>query len=209
MKTFTFLIIFFVAVFSLGFLTGYFLERTSIGYTQSQLQDLRVNVENMQIQEMFAAGERTDCRLMFTTMGSLSYNLYDLVNKLKETQPENTEFYDLKRDADFLSLRAWILARNIRERCTETIFPILYVYSNDCPECEKQDAELQKLKTKYDGVLVYAIDFDLNEPVIRLVKDAYGINSTPSMIINHRLYGNLSGNELENLVCANINCTKI
>ncbi|MEM7815704.1 MAG: hypothetical protein QXN71_01140 [Candidatus Aenigmatarchaeota archaeon] len=203
---FPFLLIMFVLVFGAGFVIGYFSERTGMVYTKSEIDRLRNEVENMQLQEMFIAGEKVDCKLMYSTMGSLSYNLYDMVNQLKSTSPNNPQFYELKREADFLSLKAWMVAKSIRERCTSEIFPILYIYSGNCPECDDQDSILQDMKSRYQGVMVYAIDFYLDEPAIRLVKDAYEVKSVPAMIINHRLYGKMSENEIENIICENINC---
>ena len=199
-------VIAFVVVFSAGFLTGYFLERTSIVYTRSELDQLKTEIENMQLQEIFISGEEVDCRLMYSAMGSLSYNLYDMVNRLRNMTPETPEFYEIKREADFLSLKAWLVSRNIRIKCTENILPVLFMYSGECPECEEQDSNLQELKSRYDTVLVYAIDYNQEQPAIKLVKDAYHINSTPSMIIDYRVYGKLSLQELEDIYCGITEC---
>ena len=199
-------VIAFVVVFSAGFLTGYFLERTSIVYTRSELDQLKTEIENMQLQEIFISGEEVDCRLMYSAMGSLSYNLYDMVNRLRNMTPETPEFYEIKREADFLSLKAWLVSRNIRIKCTENILPVLFMYSGECPECEEQDSILQELKSRYDTVLVYAIDYNQEQPAIKLVKDAYHINSTPSMIIDYRVYGKLSLQELEDIYCGITEC---
>jgi len=202
-----FLLVMFVIVFGAGFVIGYFSERTGIAYTQSEIGRLTNQVDNMQLQEMFITGEKVDCRLMYSTMGSLSYNLYDMVGRLKSTSPDTPQFYESKRQADFLSLKAWMVAKNIREKCTSDILPVLYVYSGSCPECVEQDNVLQTMKSKYPGLLVYAIDYYLDEPAIKLVKDAYEIRSTPAMIIDHKLYGYMNGTELEAVICGNINCT--
>jgi hypothetical protein len=201
-----FLVVLAVLVFAAGFVLGFFLERSAIAYTSSELDELKSDIENMQLLEMFISSERVDCQLMFSTMGSLSYNLNEMVNRLKATTPETAEFWKLKKEADFLSLRAWILSKGIRERCTGDLLPMLYIYSIR-PECEEQEAVLQNVKEKYPGVLVYAIDFYLDEPTTKLVRDAYGIEDTPAMIIGQRLYGQLSEEELEGIVCGHINCT--
>jgi len=163
----------------------------------------------MQIQEMFIAGENVDCRLLFSTMGKVSYDLYDLVKRLKDINPESPQFYSMKKQADFLSLKAWIIARSIQEKCTKDIVPVLYFYSpSDCKECVEQDEILQRIKQKYNQTLVYAVDYTLNEPAINLVKAAYEIKSVPSMIINHRLYGKLNESEIENIICQQIECER-
>ncbi|MBI4176203.1 MAG: hypothetical protein HY518_03290 [Candidatus Aenigmarchaeota archaeon] len=211
MKILPFFLVFAVAVFAAGFLAGYFLDRSSIAYTQGNLDELRVDIENTQIQELFASGENFDCGLMFTSLGSISYNLFDQVNKLREASSKDIDFHSLKRQADFLSIRAWIIARNIRLKCTDTILPILHIYSGNRPlDRIQQEGTLQKAKDRYSGVLVYSIDGELDEPVIRLIKDAYGIGEAePSLIINHTRYGLLNETQLDALVCGLINCTTL
>jgi thiol-disulfide isomerase/thioredoxin len=201
-----FLLVMFVLVFGTGFVIGYFSERTGMVYTQSEIERLSNQVDNMQLQEMFITGEKVDCRLMYSTMGSLSYSLYSMVDNLKATSPDTPQFYEMKRQADLLSLKAWMVAKNVRDKCTTDILPVLYVYSGDCPECNAQDTVLQSLKSRYPGMLVYAIDFHSEEPAIKLVKDAYDIKSAPATIINHTLYYSLSEEELSKIVCESINC---
>jgi hypothetical protein len=203
---FYFLLIMFVLVFGAGFLVGYFSERTGMVYTQSEVERLSNQVDNMQLQEMFLTGEKVDCNLMYSTMGKVSWSLYDMVDRLKVTNPGTEEFTKLKRDADTMSLRAWIIARNIQQQCKSDIVPVLFLYSGYCSECQSQDAVLKKIKEKHPEVMVYAIDYDMSQDATDLVKAAYSISSTPSMIINHQLYGKLSEQELEAIICSTITC---
>lgn len=205
-KTFTFLVLMSVFIFAVGFLSGYFIERTGMLYTHSEIESLSNEVESMQLQQLFIAGEDVDCRLMASTMGSMSYHLWDMVNQLRETSPNTQEFYDLKKRADYLSIRSWISARNIRQKCYSDILPILFVYSVNCPECEWQNQVLQTIKSRHEGVLVYAIDYYLEDDIVRMIKDAYSIDSTPTMIINREAYGYMDTDELEELVCGLIEC---
>jgi hypothetical protein len=205
-KAFPFLLVMFFGVFIAGFIIGYFSERTGMTYTQSEMDTLRNSVDNMQLQEMFITGEKVDCNLMYSTMGKVSWSLYDMVDRLKVTNPGTEEFTKLKRDADTMSLRAWIIARNIQQQCQSDIVPVLFLYSGYCPECQGQDEILKTIKEKHPEVMVYAIDYDMKQDATDLVKAAYSISSTPSMIINHTLYGRLSEQELEAIICENINC---
>lgn len=205
-KPLPFLMLMFFLIFIAGFITGYFSERTGMVYTQSEIEQLRNQVDNMQLQEMFLTGEKVDCNLMYSTMGKVSWSLYDMVDRIKVTNPGTEEFTKLKRDADTMSLRAWIIARNIQQQCKSDIVPVLFLYSGYCPECQSQDAILKKEKEKHPEVMVYAIDYGMSQDATDLVKAAYSINSTPSMIINHQLYGKLSEQELESIICSTIIC---
>ena len=205
-KTFPFLILMFVFVFSAGFIIGFFLDRSSIVYTEGEMDILRDDIESMQLQEMFASAEAADCNLIYSAMGKNSYDLYNLVDRLRTTPPESREFAEMKKDADFLSLKAWMIAKKVERTCSADILPILFVYSGNCQGCEAQDAVLKSIKEKYEQVYVYAIDFDLGEQSTELVKAAYSIGSAPAMIIGSELYGRLSEDELEEIACDAINC---
>ena len=161
----------------------------------------------MQLQEMFISGEKVDCNLMYSTMGKVSWDLYDMVDRLKVTDPGTEDFTKLKGETDLMSLRAWIIARNIQQQCKNDIVPVLFIYSGYCPECESQDAVLKSVKGAHPEVMVYAIDFGMNQDATNLLKAAYSITSTPSMIINHTLYRSLSESELNGIVCQSINCS--
>jgi len=200
-KSFAFFLIFFALVFSAGFLTGYFLDRSSIVYTASEITNLKNEVENMQIQEMFLSGESVDCSLMFSAMGKTSYDLYDLVARLRQTSPESPDFAAAKRQADLLSLKAWLIARRIQDKCSTEIVPVLFFYSDNCRKCKEQNSVLQAMKAEHNQTLVYAVDYDSDETAIALVKAAYNITAAPAIIIGHNVYGEAGYREIEGIIC--------
>lgn len=196
-------------LFLVGFLFGYFFKRVDVVLTENKLEDLRRNVENMQLERMFIDIESPEksCDAMITSVKETSYNLYDMVNRLKQTEPVKEEFYDIKREADLLSLKAWMLSIPLEEKCGKNILPILYIYSTQCQSCDKQDGVLQKLKNDYDGLLVYAIDYNTNEPVVELIKNVYNVSWTPAMIIKGKIHGVMDESELSKVICSTLNCT--
>ena len=127
-----------------------------------------------------------------------------MVDQLKTTNPGTEEFEKSKVSAEFLSLRAWLLARDIRKSCWQQIVPILFIYS-DSAESESQDTILKELKTEYEGVLVYSIDFYADQPALKLIKDAYGVDSAPSIIISKKNVGQLSKADLETIIAKELN----
>lgn len=201
-----FLVMVAIVIFAVGFSAGYIFENVAVSYTNAQIEEMRVAVENMQIQEMFAASDSIDCNLIFASMGKLSYDLYSLVNSLQSHTPGSKEFENTKVQADLLSLRAWMTARNVKESCSQKVVPILYIYS-DSEASKEQDRILQGIKEDYENVLVYSIDSQSDQPAIKLVKDAYSVISAPSIIIDNKNYGELDKDELQILICERINCS--
>ena len=82
-----FLLYLMIAVFAAGLIVGYFVERSGIVYAKSEIEKLRLEVENMQLQEMFVSGSEVDCNLLYSTMGKLSYDLYGLVSDFDYPPP--------------------------------------------------------------------------------------------------------------------------
>lgn len=200
------LVYMFVAIFVLGIFSGYIVGRGGFIYTQAEVDKLRLEVENIQLQEMFVSGTEIDCRLLFSSMGKLSYDLDSLVDRLRSGSPDSPEFMETKTQADLLSLRAWILARNLKKNCAQGIVPVLFFYSPDCQECQEQDIALQQAKDLHREVLVYSVDLGSGQPAIKLVRDAYGIVKAPAVILENEAFGGLSMDDLENEICREIAC---
>jgi hypothetical protein len=160
---------------------------------------MRLAIDNIQLQEMFVSTESADCNLIFASLGSISYNLNEMVENLKSYRPDTKEFRETKLRAEFHSLRAWLLAKEVRESCQSGILPILFIYT-DSPESEKQDLVLNEIKASNDHVLVYSIDIDSDQPALNLIKDAYGVDSAPALIINNKNAGKLDKSELSALL---------
>ncbi len=201
-----FLVMLAVVIFVVGFTAGYIFENITVSYTQQEVKIMRLALENMQIEEMFVASESVDCNLIFATLGSISYNIYEMNNRLKSTSPETEEFLSTKREADLLSLKAWIFAKKISEKCTDGILPVLLVYSTDCQECGRQEAIIQDLKEEHEGIVSYSIDRDTSEPAIKLVINSYNITDVPAMIVGSNVYGSMEEGDMETLFCNKLKC---
>ena len=70
-------------IFIVGFTSGYIFENVAVAYTNLEIDRMRLAVENMQLQEMFVSIKSTDCNLLYSSMGKLSYDLNSMVNALQ------------------------------------------------------------------------------------------------------------------------------
>ena len=111
---------------------------------------------------------------------------------------------DLKQDYSLLSIRQWLLLKQVKEKCSKNINIILFFYSNkdNSTESESQGYVLDYLYEKYpDNLVIYAFDFDEDNPALNTIKSIYEIKIAPSVVVNEkRLSGLQSKEKIERLL---------
>ena len=66
---------------------------------------------------------------------------------------------------------------------------------------KRQEKSLHEIRDEYENkVLVYAIDYTLDEPMTKLVKDAFSVNITPTVVIKGSVLQKPTKNDVELIV---------
>ncbi|MBT7902638.1 hypothetical protein HN587_02170 [Candidatus Woesearchaeota archaeon] len=197
-----------LAVTTLIFVGGIILGNYFAGQKLTELgylgQELRTDTLAIEIQ--YDLAEANPCGNMPNT--PLADQLYELATKLDYMEnrlgEDNQDVIDLKEYYMMLELRHWMFNKKINEECGESRSLILYFYSNqkDCPECSQQGFILTWLRHNYpENVLVYAFDYDIENPALDTVKNMYGVTGSPALVINSDTFnGFVSKAELEQVV---------
>ena len=167
---------------------------------QSYVDFLDVNLKSMQLEQTFSETLTSEQMCAFSMISlnelfsQLSYYWDRLPYRIEEYEKHNelSEDYKLlKQQYAHLSIRTWILA-NQYEKCGMNVTHGLYFYSAECKECIKQGEQLDKLnrKVKASGkeMVMFPIDFYMDEPIVKNLKKYYSISSTPAIIINDKVF---------------------
>src|SRR3989338_296846 len=178
-------------------------EKTSkdLGALQNYVDFLDVNLKSMQLEQTFSETLTSEQMCAFSMISlnelfsQLSYYWDRLPYRIEEYEKHNelSEDYKLlKQQYAHLSIRTWILARNQYEKCSMNVTHGLYFYSADCKECIKQGEQLDKLNIKVRAsgkeMVMFPIDFYMDEPIVKNLKKYYSISSTPAIIINDKVF---------------------
>lgn len=181
-----------ILIFSTGILVGHYtsgqkLDEVKVLSEQLQLQSLGVELEYQILRENICEHEN----ILFLTedLFEISEKLTYMENALGE---DNSRVKELKEFYFVLEAKHWLLAKDRVETCLEGVIDmnetiILYFYSNegDCPRCKQQGIVLTYLQQEYEGMKIYSFDTNSNSPVVRVIKNVYGLsNNTPALIIN-------------------------
>lgn len=168
---------------------------------QNYIAFLDSNLKSMQLEQTFSETLTKEEMCTFSIISlnelfkQLGYYWDRLPFRIEEYEKYNElsdEYNLLKQQYAHLSIRTWILARNQYEKCGMDLIHGLYFYSADCEECIHQGEQLDKLNEKAKAlnkeIVMFPIDFYLDDPIVTNLKKYYGINSTPAIIVNDKVF---------------------
>ena len=155
---------------------------------------------------LFTLNDKENCPVLSAFFIESNSRLNNIGNRLKllANTEKSREFDDLKDEFISLSIKSWLMSKQIKKNCDEEIIPVMYFYSYPCEECDRQESVLEELKDLYSHkILVYSVDVTNEKPFSRLLVSSYGIDKTPSLLINSSIYKGFQGKEELNKIFSN------
>jgi hypothetical protein len=193
-----------VILYSLGVLTGYFIQEKVLSKTQEELKKIqeeffiyKQNLENVQLEQLYLTTYQGDlnCKILVSVINEMQDKLayfwsklptkLEVYEKYSEIQPD---YVKLKRDYTLLSIRVWLLSLNVKEKCGEDIIPALYFYSKDCDKCIDESYVLDNIKKEKPNFSAFIVDYNLNESIVKVIINVWNVTKVPSFIIGDKLY---------------------
>jgi len=193
-----------VILYSLGVLTGYFIQEKVLSKTQEELKKIqeeffiyKQNLENVQLEQLYLTTYQGDlnCKILVSVINEMQDKLayfwsklptkLEVYEKYSEIQPD---YVKLKRDYTLLSIRVWLLSLNVKEKCGEDIIPALYFYSKDCDKCIDQSYVLDSIKKEHPNFSAFIVDYNLDESIVKVIINVWNVTKVPSFIIGDKLY---------------------
>jgi hypothetical protein len=200
-------------VLVLGLTLGMLFDNLRIKWAETENIAQEVDYLSMQFQFLYLTtlqDKNASCSVLQTTMERSIHDLSESLQtfiKYKENSKINQKEYELVGRRYILdNLKYWLLAKKTKEECDLDVVNILYFYSEkNCQKCPDQGVILTYFKKIYENkLLVFPIDVDyeINEPIITILKKQYEINKYPTLIIENNKYGGIQNNEkLKKIIC--------
>ena len=196
-------------LFSAGLFTGYAINREKLVSVEDDIKDIVNAVQNLQLHFLFfdVLGENSTCPLLVATLSDINKQSYEIGSKLTdygsgdEIQDYNS-YIDLKREYSRLLTGYWLLANKVKDTCELNASTVVYFFSSECERCDDQGFILTYLKRIFEErILIFALDADLAEPSIQILKTYFNITSYPALIVDGELHqGFYPKDELEKLL---------
>ena len=147
-------------------------------------------IKNLGIDEINAGGFNGEW--LIEAKGEVLESISPIDGKViaKIRQVSDEDYENVKRRYMTVSIKAWLLSLSVKEKCRETVTPVLYFYSGDCETCIEQGFILDTIRNDTKA-MVYTVDINLDLDAIKIIRDAYKIDTVPSLLINDEVYTGL------------------
>ncbi len=192
-------------VFALAFWMSSIFSNNKINQLQEIQEQIAIDI--LSTETRYALLEQTSCVHSVTSLEEeqgLSRELNDLARRLKfmESQlgEEDEDVLFVKKYYSLLQVKDYLLMEEIKNRCGENLFTILYFHQGECDNCQKQSLVLDELVREYPETRVYWFDKDVNTPAVQTMLSIFGIKQGPTMVINDKAYeGFYTFEEIQNI----------
>jgi len=186
-----------IIAFVAGISIGIWLDLSRVEVAKGRLTEIDLQWNDARLQSLFyqTITESEFCNAAIAA--NLEFNdriykegqvieQYELVNRFAPQLIKQKQRYAL------LQLQFWLNSIALKERCNASYTTLVYFYShyNESATMEQrlQSAVLADLKEKCGNrVLLIPLPYDLNIATVDMIKDAYNITQTPSILINESL----------------------
>ncbi len=188
-----------IIIFGAGVLIGQMYSNNVKSDIGNQLDYLSARTDSLQVLLLLSQQPSENlCGFYEKQAGLLGEQTADLGYKLGILEKNNdAQLIELKKLYFEKEIRDYLILSKIKSLCKKDFNLILYFYSNkNCPNCIKQGEELTKLKQSNPVKnLIYSLDYDSDSLSILAMKANYEITSTPSIVVNEKVYSGLNSFE--------------
>ncbi len=197
-------------VFFVGLFVGFAIGGEKISILEESINDLQQEIQeiNMQFNILDVMNESASCDFLLSMADKMESQASSLGKRLEQMEVEGKimteEYTKLKKDYMLVLMNDWITIEEIKRRCETNITTVLYFYSNRyCPLCEEQASVLNYYKSILGtGIMIFALDTDLNMTIINSLLNTYDITSYPSLLINGNVFKEyVSKEDFKNKLC--------
>lgn len=168
---------------------------------QTYVDFLDTNSKSLQLEQLFieTLNQEQMCQFLSISLNEISEQLGYFWDKLpariEEYERNNKpteEYLTLKDQYAIVSIRTWLIAKTQFDKCNTSIVQGLYFYSRDCTKCVEQGKEIDRLNNKVmssgKDLILFPLDINSNQTIIKNLKKYYKINSTPAIILNDKVF---------------------
>lgn len=207
-------------IFILGLILGLVFEERRYQWIETETKEQENNFLSLQLQYLYLSSLddfSDNCLVLQATLKNaleeLSDSLSEVLEYEKDSQLNQRDFDLVGRRYLLDNLRYWFFAQEAKKKCHLKILPILYFYSENCPDCPLQGSLLTYYRELLDKkLLVFPLNsyFQNQEPMLDLLMSRYNITWFPSLIIDNQKYeGLVSQEQLKTIICRSLEDEKI
>lgn len=191
-------------IFIAGLFIGYYLDTSRSNFLENEILSLSVESESFTTSQLYLENNPNYCNItesrihqIAKTVDNLGQDLASLEGKISFV---NTTYID--RRYFIYEIRFWLLAEEYKVRCGKNLTTILFFYGDDNQNSYDEGLVITAMKDEFGNkILVFSFKENFDEPAVELIKQDYGISTTPTLIINKKKYeGFIDKDQLRDII---------
>lgn len=196
-----------LVIFLIGFLLGFTMLDIQLEELKSEMDKNELELRNIQLELVFLdmLGNDTICPYLTERIRYIDKKAWELGNKIVNPEGINEKYFDILKRRYLVSLiEDWLFSKELAERCETNRMNVLYFFEMDSDICKSQGYVLDYLveNDEEENLHIFAIDKDMDEPVIQLIVKHYGISEAPAIVVSEEKYeGFRNKEELIEIFC--------
>ncbi|MEM4625668.1 MAG: hypothetical protein QXJ28_02815 [Candidatus Pacearchaeota archaeon] len=204
-------LIFSLAIFVLGFIIGFFVERKTGENAEISILNLELDLMDYEVTTKLLS-DISDCSLKERELFKLADKIY-----IEAVELERYEYITtlssllnaLHRRYDLLRVMLWLESVKIKKECNSNFSTVVYVYEFSTKDIHRESKQryfgnlLYDIKYKYgDRLILIPIAGNTNVDSLNLYLNYYNVTSFPSILINEKIVVDdvISFQEMENII---------
>jgi hypothetical protein len=194
-------------IFIVGIIIGQLVTEQKVKEFSSLSKELRLYFIAMDTQEKLA--KEFICNVDIWKLTEDKAKLGSKIEFLEARLGKNNkDVKELLKEYTLLSIRQWLLLKEFKEKCNQTLVIILFFYSNErnASLSEAQGYVLDYIYHRYGKLIsTFAFDYDVESLPLDVLKKVYNIKTVPSLVINDKTYFGFKGkDELDAIIRENL-----
>ncbi len=210
-KTYAAAFVITVFIFTAGVIVGNELSSKRMEEIQIELDLNALQMRSLELEKPFfdEMGNEPFCEYINIRLTHIGKDIVKLGEMLTNEESNEKELDLAKRQYSASIVNYWLFVKMEKERCSTKRAVIAFFYEIGAENSRQQGRVLDYLVYKSNGTLtVLALDKNLDESVIELLKKIYNVTSAPAVVIDNKTYmGFQSRENITDIICKNYNNT--
>lgn len=198
-----------IFIFTIGLLLGIVVENKRVILIQHETIENEIIFESLKTNYMMMNQQKDfDCKSFDKNFENSIRQLEDIRIKIEEyrlsAKINENEYNRLDHRLFILKMNHYLLLEEVKDKC-DLGFIVLYFFSDqkECPRCSDQEFVLTYFRKTLDTKFrVFAINSNIDDYSIKLLKEKYDVKSYPTVIISEDKFEGLMSREIiKNYIC--------
>ncbi|MBD3312293.1 hypothetical protein GF352_02435 [archaeon] len=180
-------------VFIVGIFSGITISKNKMTTIDSKITDFEENMNSIELGVLISdalKNETLSCKYLQGKLNETQSLLSELGEQVVQYESQSKigdeAYKEVKKRYNAVRTQYWLMLEKLKNQCSNNYTTILYFYRTEtpCPACRDQGVILTHLTTNNPDIYVVSVDADEDLLLIQMIKEAYNVNSTPTIVID-------------------------